>query len=53
MDIELLIVPYDSALRGWRMGAGPARLLKAGLAEDLQAAGHRVMTSCMRKTVPC
>jgi arginase len=42
MDVQLIAVPYDSALRGWRMGAGPGRLLERGLAEDLRRAGHRV-----------
>lgn len=36
-----MAVPYDTALRGWRMGAGPERLLAAGLLERLGAAGHR------------
>ncbi|HEX5758076.1 MAG TPA: hypothetical protein VF121_02680 [Thermoanaerobaculia bacterium] len=32
MDVRLIAVPYDSARRGWRMGAGPLRLLALGLA---------------------
>lgn len=42
MNVHLLAIPYDSALPGVRMGAGPERLLRAGLAEALRAAGHRV-----------
>ncbi|HEX6040499.1 arginase family protein [Longimicrobium sp.] len=42
MDIRLIAVPYDSGIRGWRMGAGPDRLLDAGLEEQLRAAGHTV-----------
>lgn len=42
MDIRLIAVPYDSGIRGWRMGAGPERLLDAGLADQLRAAGHAV-----------
>ena len=42
MDIHLLSVPYDMALRGARMGAGPERLLHAGAADRLRAKGHRV-----------
>jgi arginase len=42
MRIELIVVPYDSGRRGERMGAGPERLLEAGLADDLRAAGCTV-----------
>lgn len=42
MDIRLLAVPYDSGIRGWRMGAGPDRLLAAGAENRLRAAGHAV-----------
>lgn len=44
MNVRLLAVPYDTALRGFRMGAGPERLLRAGLADSLRAAGHGVET---------
>jgi arginase len=40
--VQLLLVPYDSGRRDWRMGAGPARLLDAGLAERLEAVGCAV-----------
>src|SRR3712207_259414 len=42
MDLQLVIVPYDTARRGERMGAGPEHLLRAGAAERLRAEGHRV-----------
>jgi arginase len=42
MDVQLLLVPYDTARRGWRSGAGPEHLLRAGLAEHLQGRGHSV-----------
>jgi arginase len=42
MQTHLIVVPYDSAVRGWRMGTGPERLLDAGLVDDLRAAGHQV-----------
>lgn len=42
MDIQLIAVPYDSGLRGWRMGAGPDHLLGAGAADRLREAGHAV-----------
>jgi arginase len=42
MDIQLLLVPYDTARRGWRSGAGPEHLLRAGLATHLQSRGHSV-----------
>lgn len=31
MDVRALVVPYDTAQRGVRMGAGPLRLLELGL----------------------
>jgi hypothetical protein len=42
MQTHLIVVPHDSAVRGWRMGAGPERLLDRGLVDDLRAAGHHV-----------
>ncbi len=42
MDIHLITVPYDTAQREQRMGAGPAHLLRAGAVERLVGAGHRV-----------
>ena len=42
VDIQLLIVPYDTARRGWRSGAGPEHLLQAGLATHLDSRGHHV-----------
>lgn len=43
-DVRLIAVPYDSGIRGWRMGAGPIRLLESGLEARLRAAGHAVQT---------
>jgi arginase len=45
MDVDLLLVPNDTALRGWRMGAGPERLVAAGLVSRLEALGHAVASS--------
>jgi arginase len=42
MDIQLLLVPYDSAQRGSRCGAGPEHLVRAGLAAHLHDQGHVV-----------
>jgi arginase len=39
MRIEIIIVPYDSGRRGFRMGAGPERLIAYGLEETLRATG--------------
>ena len=44
MDIQLLAVTYDSGNRGMRMGAGPERLLDAGLERALREDGHTVHT---------
>jgi arginase len=43
-DARLIAVPYDSGVHGWRMGAGPGRLLDSGLEAGLRAAGHTVST---------
>jgi arginase len=42
MDIQLLLVPYDTARPRWRCGAGPEHLVQAGLPAHLQARGHHV-----------
>lgn len=42
MDIQLLLVPYDSGQRGWRCGAGPEHLIRAGLPAHLERQGHAV-----------
>jgi len=42
MRIRLITVPYDSAHRDVRMGAGPGYLLRSGLVERLEARGHGV-----------
>ncbi|MGE5802476.1 MAG: arginase family protein [Gemmatimonadota bacterium] len=42
MDVQLLLVPYDTARRGWRSGAGPEHLIQAGLVAHLRGEGHTV-----------
>jgi arginase len=42
MHVQIIIVPYDTARRAWRSGAGPEHLLRAGLAAHLQGKGHSV-----------
>ncbi|MEP6730303.1 MAG: arginase family protein [bacterium] len=42
MHIDLILVPYDSALRGARMGAGPEHLISHGLPAYLEKRGHDV-----------
>jgi arginase len=42
MRVALIAAPYDSGRRGERLGAGPERLLDAGLERRLTAAGHEV-----------
>ena len=44
MDIQLLLVPFDSGNRSARMGAGPERLLDVGLERTLRENGHDVHT---------
>lgn len=42
MRLTLIQVPYDSGRFGERMGAGPLRLVEAGLVDGLAAGGHEV-----------
>lgn len=37
--IDLVVVPYDSGRRGWRMGGGPLALIEHGVADRLRALG--------------
>lgn len=50
MKIHLFSVPYDSGRRSWRTGAGPERILAAGLADRLAEAGHEVATGVIDVT---
>jgi arginase len=43
-DVRLIAVPYDSGIRGWRMGAGPIHLLESGLEAHLRSRGRAVET---------
>lgn len=42
MHVQIIVVPYDTARRGWRSGSGPEHLLRAGLAAHLAGRGHTV-----------
>jgi len=42
MNIQLLVVPYDTARRSFRCGAGPEHFLEAGLVAHLHDQGHNV-----------
>lgn len=42
MEIDLVVVPYESGRRGVGVGAGPEQLLVGGLADRLGAGGHDV-----------
>ena len=42
--VRLIAVPYDSGIRGWRMGAGPIHLLESGLEAHLRARGQTIDT---------
>ena len=44
MNVAVIAVPYDTATRGWRSGAGPEHLLRAGLVERLTSRGLDVIT---------
>ncbi|MEO6526152.1 MAG: arginase family protein [Gemmatimonadaceae bacterium] len=45
VDVQLCVVPYDSALLDTRMGAGPRHLVAGGLPERLTTRGHDVRIS--------
>jgi arginase len=47
MNIDVLVVPYDSAHRGLRMGAGPQHLIACGLPAMLERLGHTVVMSTL------
>jgi arginase len=42
MKLQFLLVPYDSGHREWRMGRGPAYLLRHGAGSAVRALGHEV-----------
>ena len=42
MDLDLIVVPYESGRRGVGMGAGPEALIRGGLAERLDRDGKDV-----------
>jgi arginase len=42
MKISILAVPYEAGQRSVGVGLGPARLLEAGLANELRELGHEV-----------
>jgi arginase len=44
-EVALLVVPFDTGRRGWRMGAGPEHLVDQGLAEQLTRRGYAVDVS--------
>jgi arginase len=48
--IHVIAVPYDSGRRGERMGAGPLRLLDAGVVGRMEEAGHDVHVTVVETT---
>jgi arginase len=42
VNVHILTVPYDSGMRGVRMGRGPEHLVDRGLAATLAKGGHEV-----------
>jgi arginase len=42
MRVHVIAVPFDTARRGWRIGAGPEHLLSNGLADRVRRLGHDV-----------
>jgi arginase len=44
MNVAVIAVPYDTATRAWRCGAGPEHLVRTGLVERLRSRGLDVAT---------
>ncbi|HET9909839.1 MAG TPA: arginase family protein [Anaerolineales bacterium] len=42
MNVQVILVPYDSGQRSIRMGSGPEHFINNGLAQALEANGHKV-----------
>lgn len=51
MQIQLIVVPYDSGRRAYRMGAGPEHLLRSGLADELGAHAHVLTTRILETSL--
>jgi arginase len=47
--IDIIVVPWDSGRRDWRMGAGPAAILEFGLARTLSEWGHDVRVKAVER----
>ena len=52
MKIDILQVPYDSGVRGQRMGSGPEHFIKSGLEEYLEKRGHKVKVRAVESQEP-
>jgi arginase len=52
MDVQALIVPYDSGHRGERMGRGPLHFEQRGLSSVLVSAGHHLFTETIASALP-
>ena len=50
MDTHILLVPYDSAQRSVRMGAGPEHWVQRGLAAPIQETGRNVEIELIEST---
>jgi arginase len=48
MEIQLIVVPYDSGHEGRRMGRGPLRLMEVGIDARLRDRGHDVQVATLR-----
>lgn len=46
--VGVIVVPYDSGAREWRMGRGPGHLARGGLVEDLGAGEETVVDEALR-----
>jgi len=42
VKVDLIVVPWDSGVRGFRMGSGPEHLLEIGIVEALERSGAEV-----------
>ena len=52
MDVQVIVVPYDLGRRAAGVGAGPLRLLDAGLPGALEDAGHSTAITVVERDAP-
>lgn len=47
MQVHIIVVPYDSGRRSFRMGRGPEHLLRSGIVDEMKSDGHDVSVTTL------